>query len=177
MRLTYKSAGESKAKRPNFAAIASCILLLLGVSYAFPSVRNFARQAYHTLAGSILHSSPDFSAPAGPASSPASELNWPAYDPDAPVITAVPRTGQSIKELSHLYIGRFDAQLYQQIYKLNPQVKDFDYLQAVPLIRLPLPMGTSPAEAGAAHLAQTAPPGTWKLAISMVKSLFSSTNR
>jgi type II secretory pathway predicted ATPase ExeA len=178
--LSYRSPRESTAKLRGFAAIASCVLLLLGASYAFPSVRSLARQAYDTLTERILHRSPDSGAASSPPSSPASELNWPAYDrgsQDAPVITVAPRTGQSIKELSDLYIGRFDSQLYRQIYKLNPDVKDLDYLQAGQLIRLPLPSETSHKDADTAEIAQTTQPHTWDPVVATLKELFSGTNR
>jgi len=145
MRLTYGSSGKSHSKRWGIVGIASCVLLLVGVTYAIPSVRQFARQAYKNLTSSVLSRSPDSRAASSQESSSVSALTLPAYHPDSQgrqsikVITVVPRTGQTIQELSRLYIGHFDAQLYRQIYELNPALKDLDYLQAGQLIRLPLP--------------------------------------
>jgi type II secretory pathway predicted ATPase ExeA len=179
LHLTYRSSRKSNAKGRGLAAIASCVLLLMGASYAFPSVRSLARQAYHAVKSSILNTPPDSGAVSSPASSPESEFNLPAYDRDlqnSQVIAVAPRTGQSIEELSQLYIGRFDAQLYQQIYTLNPDLKNFNYLQAGQLIRLPLPTGTL-KDAAAVDFAGTAQPGAWEEAISTVKGLFSDANR
>jgi general secretion pathway protein A len=142
--LTCGSSGKSNSRPWGFAAGASCVLLLLGVSYAFPSARRFVRQEYMNLTSSTLGGSPDSSAASSRQSSFASlPANHPGPEASqsSQVITVFPRTGQTVKELCHLYIGRFDLQLYRQIHELNPALKNPDYLQAGQSIRLPLPSG------------------------------------
>ena len=46
------------------------------------------------------------------------------------------------RRTSCLYAGHYDAQLDEQIYALNPDLKDPENLEAGQLIRLPLPPGT-----------------------------------
>ena len=57
------------------------------------------------------------------------------------VLTVVARPGQTLKELSLLYVGHFDKDLFEQICGLNPELKDPDHIEAGQLIRVPLPPG------------------------------------
>jgi type II secretory pathway predicted ATPase ExeA len=57
------------------------------------------------------------------------------------VLTVVARPGQTLKELSLLYVGHFDNDLFDQICGLNPELKDPDHIEAGQLIRVPLPPG------------------------------------
>jgi general secretion pathway protein A len=58
------------------------------------------------------------------------------------IITVAATPGQTIQDISLSYVGRFDAQLLQQIRALNPEMKDPNHLTAGQLIRLPLPRGS-----------------------------------
>lgn len=72
------------------------------------------------------------------------DLNFSA-DPEntesGQVLTVVAGPGQTLEQISRAYIGRFDAQLLNEILSLNPSIKDPNHLEAGQLIRLPLPPG------------------------------------
>jgi type II secretory pathway predicted ATPase ExeA len=55
-------------------------------------------------------------------------------------VAAMPR--QTLKDISLLYVGRFDSDLQNQIFALNPGLTDPDHLAPGQLIRLPLPPGS-----------------------------------
>ena len=99
----------------------------------------------------------------------------PEDSPSSQVITVSPRAGQTIQELSLLYAGRFDQQFYEQIRVLNPDVKNFDQLEAGQLIRLPLPPGTLKKVIDTGNPSETTEPGKWQLALAKIKGLFSNT--
>ena len=84
-----------------------------------------------------------------------------------------PRSGQTLEELSRLYTGRFDQELNQQIFALNPGLKDPAHLDAGQLIRLPLPPGTLKKDVDTDDPAKTAQSDTWQLVVGKVKGLFS----
>jgi hypothetical protein len=54
------------------------------------------------------------------------------------VLTIAARPQQTLEEISVLYLGHFDRQLYEEICSLNPELKDPDHIQGGQLIRLPL---------------------------------------
>jgi nucleoid-associated protein YgaU len=84
--------------------------------------------------------------PAAPA--PAKESTARNYNADpeesgaTQIMTVAAMPGQTIEDISRSYAGRFDAELFQQIRELNPEIKDPDHLSAGQLIRLPLPRGS-----------------------------------
>jgi type II secretory pathway predicted ATPase ExeA len=181
MVLTYGSPRKSNLKLGGPAAIVACVLLFVGVAYALPSVRRFATQEYNNTSSSISGGAADAgAAPRQDFSSP-SEITLAANDPDpqdspsSQVITVSPKAGQTIEELSLLYAGHFDPQFYQQIRALNPDVNNFDNLEAGQLIRLPLPPGTLRKVLDTANPSEAAEPGKWQLAVAKIKGLFSNT--
>lgn len=58
------------------------------------------------------------------------------------IITVAAMPGQTLQEISLLYVGHFDAELLKQISALNPELKGFNRLEPGQLIRLPLPPGS-----------------------------------
>jgi hypothetical protein len=61
---------------------------------------------------------------------------------EAQVITVLVRPNQTLQQLSELYVGRFDADIYKQILTLNAGLNDPDHIEAGQFLRLPLPQGT-----------------------------------
>ena len=60
----------------------------------------------------------------------------------AQLLTVVAQPGQTLEQISLLYVGHFDARLYQEICTLNPELKDPNHIESGQLIRLPLPPRT-----------------------------------
>jgi type II secretory pathway predicted ATPase ExeA len=58
------------------------------------------------------------------------------------VITVAAMPQQTLREISLLYVGRFDDDLFKQIIALNPELKDPKHPETGQLIRLPLPAGS-----------------------------------
>jgi hypothetical protein len=58
------------------------------------------------------------------------------------VITVAAMPQQTLKDISLLYVGRFDSELLGEISTLNPGLTDPDHLTPGQLIRLPLPPGS-----------------------------------
>jgi hypothetical protein len=58
------------------------------------------------------------------------------------LLTVVARSGQTLEDLSLLYTGDFDRDLFEEICRLNPELKDPSHLETGQLIRIPLPPGT-----------------------------------
>ena len=79
------------------------------------------------------------SAPAAPAMAYTAD---PQETKSSQVITVAAMPGQTLEEISLLYVGHFDAELLQQISALNPELKDLSHLDPGQLIRLPLPPGS-----------------------------------
>jgi LysM domain len=61
---------------------------------------------------------------------------------DAQVITVLVRPNQTLEQLSVLYVGHFDADVYKEIRALNAGLNDPDHIEAGQFLRLPLPQGT-----------------------------------
>jgi hypothetical protein len=181
--LTYGSPSKSNLKLRGSAAIVACVLLLAGVAYAIPSVRRFAAQQYKNVSPGVSGGAADVGSPSEQDISSASEITLAANDPDlqespsSQVITVSPRAGQTIEALSLLYAGHFDQQFYDQIRALNPDVNNFDHLEAGQLIRLPLPPGTLKKVIDTANPSETTEPGKWQLAVAKIKGLFSNAKR
>jgi general secretion pathway protein A len=175
--LSYGVIEKKHSKRWPFAAIICCVALLAATSFAIPSARQFAKQGYENLTVHALAGAPSSSANLGPESSSRSAAS--AFDP-APqesdsggqIITVATKAGQTIEELSRLYAGYYDSELYQQISALNPDLKDPDNLEAGQLIRLPLPPGTLKKVVDTADPSDTPPPSKLESAITKVKDLF-----
>jgi hypothetical protein len=64
-----------------------------------------------------------------------------------------------------------------QIRALNPDVNNFDHLEAGQLIRLPLPPGTLKKVIDTANPSETTEPGKWQLAVAKIKGLYSNAKR
>jgi len=58
------------------------------------------------------------------------------------VLTVVVDPGQTLKEISLRYLGRFDEKLQDDICALNPGLRDPNQLEGGQLILLPLPAET-----------------------------------
>jgi len=175
--LSYGLSGKPNSMRWGSAAIAACAVLVAGTVFASPSIWRFARQEYTNLAPSILSRPPDYGAASSARSSSAVEVSLNGYDPDPQdgnrVIIVTSRTGQTIEELSRLYIGHFDLELYQRICALNPDLKDPNYLVEGQLILLPLPAGRLKKGIDTADPSDTIAPSMWRLAVARIKELFS----
>jgi len=153
--LTYEPARQFRL--PRWAArmfLLTGILLLGGISLtAFmlrltePTVEKRAPDAV-SVKGSSAVEPADLpgAAPAQPVTDTQSGGMSYSADPeetgDTQIITVAVMPGQKIEDISTSYVGKFDADLLQQIRALNPEIKDTDHLSAGQLIRLPLPRGS-----------------------------------
>jgi hypothetical protein len=54
------------------------------------------------------------------------------------VLTVIAKPKQTLKEISLVYLGHFDLQVFEEICSLNPGLTDPDHIQGGQLIRLPL---------------------------------------
>lgn len=103
VRLSYGSPGKSKSKRWGSSAIVSCILLLVGVACAIPSVRRIATHGYRNLTSSGPSAPIESGAASNSESSSASRVILPAGDSGpkdsqpGQSTNVVPRTGQTIE--------------------------------------------------------------------------------
>jgi hypothetical protein len=59
------------------------------------------------------------------------------------VLTIMAGREETVKQISLLYVGHFDDDLFEEICKLNPELKDPDHLEDGQLIRIPLRPRTS----------------------------------
>jgi hypothetical protein len=93
-----------------------------------------------------LGGSPNAGLPAQPAN--LSKAAIPTYSGDpqdtgsGQLLTVIARPGQTLEELSLLYGGHFDGDLFKEICILNPELKDPNHLASGQLVRIPLPPGT-----------------------------------
>ena len=62
--------------------------------------------------------------------------------PDAQVLTVLVKPDQTLKELSLLYVGHYDSDMFAQIRALNPELQGQNRIEAGQLLRLPLPHAT-----------------------------------
>jgi type II secretory pathway predicted ATPase ExeA len=62
--------------------------------------------------------------------------------------TAIVQPGETLRRIVLRTLGEYDVSTIEQIWKLNPDVSDFDHIQAGRMIRLPRP--SSPADSAAA---------------------------
>jgi hypothetical protein len=54
------------------------------------------------------------------------------------VLTVMAGRQETVKDLGVRYTGHFDQDLFEEIRKLNPDLKDSDHLEDGQLIRIPL---------------------------------------
>lgn len=66
----------------------------------------------------------------------------PEDTPDAQVLTVLIKPDQTLKELSLLYVGHYDSDMFAQIRALNPELQGQNRIEAGQLLRLPLPHAT-----------------------------------
>ena len=144
--LTYKPKADVRWARQVLGAIALISLLSLGGRLLFASFPNWW-QTGKEMTGPALHTaSPKPFAPQGLAGiSRLEPATYPADPQDTAtrqVLTVVARPGQTLEEISRLYVGHFDLRLEDEIRALNPELKKLNHLEAGQLILLPLPAGT-----------------------------------
>jgi general secretion pathway protein A len=144
--LTYKPPVQLSWTRRIFGAVALASILSLGTLYLFASFPRFVQSGQATTGSGSYDASPNSPAPLGPAHSaevlPAAYAADPQDTGSAQVLTVVARPGQSLKDISLLYVGHFDSRLFDEIHTLNPELRDPSQIEAGQLIRLPLPPGT-----------------------------------
>jgi general secretion pathway protein A len=140
--LTYKPLKHFNLPRWISSALALTSILLIGSWYVTPSL---LRMTVPTQASTVLttsDNSPKSPAPFGPAEPSGSTPPTYAADPQdtdsGQVLTIAARPQQTLEEISILYLGHFDRDLFEVICSLNPELKDPDHIQAGQLIRLPL---------------------------------------
>jgi LysM repeat protein len=51
----------------------------------------------------------------------------------------VVEAGQTLRQISLLYLGRYGTEIVQQIQSLNPQLLDLNHIEVGQQIRLPVP--------------------------------------
>jgi nucleoid-associated protein YgaU len=61
---------------------------------------------------------------------------------NAQVITVLVRPNQTLEQLSVLYVGHFDAEVFKEIRALNAGLNDPNHIEPGQFLRLPLPHGT-----------------------------------
>ena len=140
--LTYVPRPPIKMPRWPFRAAALAGVLLLG-SMLLAMLEHGGAQAniFRVISSPMgegwLH-------PATPSQGPgsASYSAEPQDDKAGQVLSVVVRPGQSLEDISLLYAGRFDADLEEEIRRLNPELIDLDHLEVGQLVRIPLPPQT-----------------------------------
>jgi type II secretory pathway predicted ATPase ExeA len=144
--LTYKPHVQLSWARRIFGAAALASILTLGGWYVFSSFPNFAKSGQAVTGSASSKDSQTVSAPIGPNHSaevlPTSYAADPQDSGSGQVLTVIARPGQTLQEISLVYVGHFDPSLSQEISTLNPELTDPNHLEAGQLIRLPLPPGT-----------------------------------
>ena len=141
--LTYTSLAQISVPRWLFRAVALTGVLLLGsLSPAMLKRERPARAKAPTTLGS-----PDSRGSLNPVnSSEAATTTTYSADPQdtgaGQVLTVIVRPRQTLKDLSLLYAGHFDTDLFEKIRTLNPELKDPNHLEDGQLIRIPLPPRT-----------------------------------
>ena len=59
------------------------------------------------------------------------------------VLSVMAGQQETIKDITIRYVGRFDNYLFEEIHKLNPELKDPDHLEDGQMIRIPLRAATA----------------------------------
>ena len=140
--LTYEPPRQFNPTRWILSAVAvTSILLLGGLTWGYSLLR-VTKQARAT---EIMTSSDDSRkslTPMGPVNPSESTPMTYAADPQdtdsGQVLTVVARPQQTLEQISLVYLGHFDAHLFEEICSLNPELKDPNHIQGGQLIRLPL---------------------------------------
>jgi hypothetical protein len=140
--LTYKPLKHFNLPRWISSAIALTSILLLGSWYLAPSLLRIAEPTQAAAVPTTSENTPKSLTPFEPAnatvSTPATYAADPQETDSGQVLTIAARPQQTLQEISVLYLGHFDRQLFEEICALNPELKDPDHIQAGQLIRLPL---------------------------------------
>ncbi len=143
LHLTYEPA--KKFRLPHWATraiVILAILLLAGFSLTAFMLRRAEPdqgKSAHALVASGAARPPALVPPVAPLptySAAPQETN------SSQIITVAAMPGQTLEQISRLYVGHFDPELLKQISALNPALKDVSHLDPGQLIRLPLPPGS-----------------------------------
>jgi general secretion pathway protein A len=153
-RLTYEPVKQFRLPRWAFRAfLFTGILTLAGISLtAFMLRLNEPGQEKNSVA-SEKSAEPSASAPrqvvpgavAQTSDKPSSQGTYnadPEESGEVQIITVAAMPGQTLRDISLLYVGRFDPELFRKICALNPELKDPNHPAAGQLVRLPLPFGS-----------------------------------
>ena len=139
--LTYGAPKKLHLPRWDFRAVALAGVLFLCIML-IPAILKF------TTPGQARAESPakqNTGTVVAPLSTRAEHSTNYSADPEqvgpGQVITVAAMPQQTLKDISLLYIGRFDSELQSEISALNPGLADPDHLTPGQLIRLPLPSG------------------------------------
>ncbi|MBI3670702.1 MAG: AAA family ATPase [Acidobacteria bacterium] len=159
--LTYQPA-EQRRRSGWVSRTAAVSLLVIAGVLLFPSVRKLdrtaLRAAFHTAIQKItpqkLWNSRTVSAGLGTDSTGQPVASGaPAHVTVPLTVTILAGPGETLRDVSLRYLGRYDENLLEQIQALNPQLQDLNQIEAGQLIRLPLspaPRVAGPDTAGAA---------------------------
>ncbi len=152
--LTYPPVGHRFGRWAFAIAIVASILLLIGalsLAYGGKIVSYFAGRVSFLRAAQANAREAPLVPPAKmlcPEPSPESTSTAPtvanaAAQPGASreTLTVVAGPQQTLKEISLLYLGRFDQEVLAEVCTLNPEARDFSELHAGRQIQLPLPPG------------------------------------
>jgi hypothetical protein len=122
--LTYKPPAQYNLTRWLFRVAALVGILLIGS--VLPSILEHMRPARVKA----------FAAVGGPSTGIQSALS--PRSGVVRVLTVMAGREETVKDLSLRYVGHFDDDLFEEIRKLNPDLKDPDHLEDGQLIRIPL---------------------------------------
>ncbi len=158
--LTYQPAKQPRRSGWVSRTAAISLLVIAGV-LLFPSLRKLdrtaLRAALHTAIQKItpqkLWNSRSVSAGLGTDSTgqPVTS-DAPAHVTGPLTITILAGSGETLRDISLRYLGRYDENLLEQIQALNPQLQDLNQIEAGQLVRLPLspaPLIAGPDTTGA----------------------------
>ncbi|HEV2521194.1 MAG TPA: AAA family ATPase [Candidatus Acidoferrales bacterium] len=140
--LTYnqgKQPGRSKwsLRIAGGAGIVLCAISVLAIlNYSAPKLDNAPAASQTSFRADAKQNTPD-----DPTSARENYDAAPQDTEAGQVLTVIAGPGQTMKDLSLRYAGRFDDDLSNEILRLNPDLKDLEHLEAGQLIRIPLPPG------------------------------------
>jgi len=140
--LTYEAPKRFHLPRWDFRAVALTGVLFLCIML-IPAILKFTTPGQARAESPVKQSAGTVVAP---RSARAKQHTNYSADPEqvgpGQVITVAAMPQQTLKDISLLYIGRFDSELQSEISALNPGLTDPDHLTPGQLIRLPLPPGS-----------------------------------
>ena len=119
---TYKTFGQFNLTRRLFRVAALMSVLLIGS--VLPSILGHLRTTRVKAAAAVAGRSTQIAD--RPMSRPVR------------VLTVMAGQQETVKDISISYVGHFDDDLFEEIRKLNPDLKDPDHLEDGQLIRIPL---------------------------------------